>query len=154
MDITNRNITVVGMGQTALAVTRLLLQKGAKPFVSESAETDRVAAAVQELELLGVSYEVGGHTQSRFLEADVIVPGPGVPWSLPELVAAQEAGVSVLSELEIVSRFCEAPIVAVTGTNGKTTTTEMITAMLKACGASVVLAGNNACPFSQALFPA
>lgn len=151
MELRDRDITVVGMGRTALALVRLLQREGARVFVSESAEEAGVTEAADALRNLGVHFETGQHSPERFSEADVVVPSPGVPWSIEPVQAAMKRGVPVVSELEIASRFCGAPVIAVTGTNGKTTTTELIRAMLEAGGARVALSGNNACPLSQAV---
>lgn len=151
MELRDRDITVVGMGRTALALVRLLLREGAKVFVSESAEEAKVADAANALREMGVAFETGQHTLERFTEADVVAPSPGVSWSIEPLQAAIKNGVPVVSELEIASQFCAAPVIAVTGTNGKTTTTEMIRVMLEAGGARVALSGNNACPLSEAV---
>lgn len=149
MDIQGRNITVVGMGDTALALVRLLVARGARPFVTESgpgAET-----VLRELDALGVPFETNGHTARAFADAEIAVPSPGVPPRIAPLEALRARGVPVMGEMEFAFQFCRPRVLAVTGTNGKTTTTELVYAMAAACGETVLLAGNNATPFSAAV---
>ncbi|MCX5757718.1 MAG: UDP-N-acetylmuramoyl-L-alanine--D-glutamate ligase [Candidatus Hydrogenedentes bacterium] len=139
-------MTVVGMGRTALAVVKLLLREGARPFVTEAKSGNTFAQACVELEALGVPYELGGHTGAAFEGASLIVPSPGVPPAKIPLPASCRA--DVISEMEFAFPYCRSRIIAVTGTNGKTTTTELLKTLLAGCGRSVGLAGNNDVPLS------
>lgn len=142
------------MGETGSAAARLLLKHGAAVLVTDSApETDRHDVSV-ELRGLGAETELGGHTAERFTEADTIVMSPGVPQSIPPVVAAVDAGVRVISELEMAFEFAQAPIVAVTGTNGKTTTCTLIHRILECAGISSVYTGNTDTPFSATVMAA
>jgi UDP-N-acetylmuramoylalanine--D-glutamate ligase len=146
-----KRVTVAGLGETAVALARLLLRADAVPFVSESGEAEGSEEQVAALEALGVPYELGGHTPARFEGADLCVPSPGVPPSIAPLQAAVARGIPVWGELEVAWRCCGAPVLAVTGTNGKTTTTELLHAMARAGGFDAALAGNNRTPFSEAV---
>jgi UDP-N-acetylmuramoylalanine--D-glutamate ligase len=153
MDLHDKAVTVVGLGRSALAAARLLRRLGARPFVTDSGPG---APAIREaLRDLGIPFEVDGHSPAAFAEADLLVMSPGVPAAIAPVAAARAAGTPVWAELELAARHCPAPVLAVTGTNGKTTTTELLRAMLAACGHEVALAGNNATAFSEvALRPA
>lgn len=149
MDLNGVKITLVGLGETAVALVRLLLAQGARPFVTESGPGKDALCA--ELELAGVPFEVGGHTSAAFDGVKIVVPSPGVPPDIAPIAAARSRGASVLGEMEIAARFCRPKVLAVTGTNGKTTTTELLKETISACGRTVLLAGNNALPFSTAV---
>lgn len=151
MNLRGMKVTLVGLGDTSVAAARLLLREGAEPFVTEQKDDPRQAARRAALDALGVPYEVGGHTPRAFAGADLIVPSPGVPPGAPAIAAARESGAEVFGEMELASRYCGSKVLAVSGTNGKTTTTELLRALVAACGKQVVLAGNNAFPFSAAV---
>lgn len=130
-------ILVVGMARSGLAAARLLQSRGRAVFV-----TDAGAPPADELDSLRVPYETGGHTLSKFLEADEIVVSPGVPSDIPPLAAARAKGVPIVSELELASRYLKGEIVGITGSNGKTTTTTLVGAILQASGRKVQVGGN------------
>lgn len=142
-------VTIVGMGRSAAGAAVLLQQQGALPFVTDAATGPRLAPWQAEMDRLGVAHESGGHSHRAWLDADLIVLSPGVPPSIAPVVAARDRGIPVMGELELASRFADAPILAVTGTNGKTTVTEMIRHVLHALGRNAVLAGNNHTSFSS-----
>ena len=146
MELHGKNVTCVGMGETALALVRLLLAKGARPFITDSGTGK--AGIREKLAQLGVPFETGGHSAEAFRRAALIIPSPGVPPGLPPIL---ESGAPVMGEMELASRFCRSRVLAVTGTNGKTTATELLHKMVAACGRTVLLAGNNALPFSAAV---
>lgn len=149
MELRGAKVTLVGLGETAVALVRLLEARGARPFVTESGPGKEALRAA--LETAGVPYEVGGHSPAAFDGAAIVVPSPGVAPDIAPIEAARSRGASVLGEMEIAARFCRSKVLAVTGTNGKTTTTELLKEMVSACGRSVLLAGNNALPFSAAV---
>lgn len=151
MDVRGKNVTVVGLGRTAITLVKLLLREGARPFVTDSADTPKMAEFRRELEALGVPCECGGHSTRAFEDAAVIVPSPGVPPGIGPIAKARAAGVEVVGEMEFAFPYCRSRILAVTGTNGKTTTTELLRTLVETCGHSVLLAGNNALPFSAAV---
>jgi len=151
MDVKGKKVAVVGMGETCLALVRLLLRERAHPFVTEAGDNPKIAARRAELEALGVSCEVGGHTDAAFRDAALIIPSPGVPPSIEHVRRAAARGAEVVGEIEFAFPFCRSRILAVTGTNGKTTTTELLRTLVEACGHFVALAGNNAFPFSAAV---
>jgi len=151
MQVRGKKVIVVGMGETCIALVRLLLREGAHPFVTESNNGPKIAGRSRELDALGVSYEVGGHTTTAFAGADLVISSPGVSPRIAPIQQAVAEGADVIGEMEFAYSFCDSRVLAVTGTNGKTTTTELLRALVAACGHSVVLAGNNAFPFSAAV---
>ena len=141
-------VTVVGGARSGLAAARLLAQQGADVFL-----TDRDAASAdarRQLDAASVAYEFGGHSD-RALDADLVVVSPGVPTSAPLVQSALERGTPVVGELEVASWFCEGPIVAVTGSNGKTTTTTLLDHVFATAGRRHVTAGNIGRAFSDAV---
>lgn len=149
--VKNKHVTIVGMGRTAVALARLLLREGAMPFVTDSENRTGLHGFKDQLEELGVPYECGSHSPMAFQKCEIVIPSPGVPPSIDPIAKAVRQGAKLISELDFACAYAEAPVIAVTGTNGKTTTTELIAAMLRGCGKNAVLAGNNAYPFSQAV---
>jgi UDP-N-acetylmuramoylalanine--D-glutamate ligase len=149
--LTGKRVTVAGLGATAVALVRLLKHAGALPFVTEAGAAAGRETHLAALEAMGAPYETGGHSESAFTEAALIVPSPGVPPGIAPIAAARARGAEVLGEMEVASRFCTSKVLAVTGTNGKTTTTELLHAMVKAAGRTCALAGNNEQPFSAAV---
>ncbi len=151
MQLRGKKVTVLGLGRSGLGAARLLLAEGAIPFVSESRDDASLKEYKEELERLGAAYEAGGHSEAAFRDASMIIVSPGVPAALEPLQSARARGIPVIGELEFASRFCQSVMLAVTGTNGKTTTTELLRHLIAACGHSVALAGNNDMPLSVAV---
>lgn len=151
MDVKGKKVTLVGMGRTAVSLVRLLLREGAEPFVTEACDGRAIELHTKELDALGIPYETGGHTGEAFRNAALVVPSPGVPPALDPIRRACEAGADIMSELEFAFAFCRSRTLAVTGTNGKTTTTELLRCLVAACGHDVILTGNNSTPFSTAV---
>ncbi len=145
-ELRGKRITIAGAARSGLAAARLLSEFDVMVFVSDSgsiSEDRRAWLAGQQ-----ISFEEGGHT-GRATEADFIITSPGIPASSTILLSASESQIPVYSELEFASWFCDAPIVAITGSNGKTTTTSIIGDMLAASGRPTHVAGNIGRPFSD-----
>ncbi len=142
MNLHRKRILVVGLARTGTATARFLHNRGAIVRATDQADASRLGPAVAELRAMGVRLELGGHNDTSFATADLIVLSPGVPHTLPVLQAARDRGIPVMGEIELAARFIRQPIVAVTGTNGKTTTTELVGAMLAASGQQVFVGGN------------
>ena len=141
----HESVSVVGAARSGVAVSLLLAGNGARVFVTERNEIP--SATVDLLSSHGVRTESGGHSD-RALGADLLVVSPGVPTTAPLVMAAMERGIPVRSELEVASWFCDAPVVAVTGSNGKTTTTSLIGHTFRTAGRTTWVAGNIGLPFS------
>jgi UDP-N-acetylmuramoylalanine--D-glutamate ligase len=140
-----RSVTVLGAGRSGLAAARLLRGLGADVFVSEQGALDPHAKA--ELTQLGISFEEHGHTERALASAQLIVLSPGVSIKTPIVQSAHKRGIPVWGELELAYRLCPSEkIIAVTGTNGKSTTTKLIEELLTQSGLRALSAGNIGTP--------
>ncbi|MGD9972606.1 MAG: UDP-N-acetylmuramoyl-L-alanine--D-glutamate ligase [Desulfatirhabdiaceae bacterium] len=146
MNFLNKNILVVGLGLTGVALTRFLRHQGARVTATDMALAPAKADVIRELQAAGVVFELGGHRPDSFIGTDMIVISPGVPHTLPELESARVRGIPVMGEIELAFRFVNAPIIAVTGTNGKTTATTLLGDMLSESGFRVFVGGNIGSP--------
>jgi UDP-N-acetylmuramoylalanine--D-glutamate ligase len=147
MELSGKRVVVVGLGKSGIAAAKLCLSRGATVIGTDSAPADKVSP---EAKALGILLVLGGHGEAQFEKADLIVVSPGVP-NLPELTRAELAGVEVIGELELSSRFIEAPIVAIGGTNGKSTTTTLVGDMFLAGGLQTFVGGNLGTPTAEAV---
>ena len=140
-------VLIVGLGISGLWTSRWLLQRGARVTVSDMKKPSELdPATVKELTEAGVELETGGHRKETFLNADTIVVSPGVPHDMPLLRSARRKNIPVIGEMELASRFIDTPIIAVTGTNGKTTVTALVGELLKNAGIKVFVGGNIGTP--------
>jgi UDP-N-acetylmuramoylalanine--D-glutamate ligase len=133
-------LVVLGAQESGVGAARLAQREGIDVFVSD-------AGAIKpkyrdELKSRGIAFEEGGHTASRVLDADEVVKSPGIPDSASLVVAAREKGLSVISEIEFAYRYCNGRIIAITGSNGKTTTTLLTHHILQKAGLDVAVGGN------------
>ncbi|SHG11202.1 UDP-N-acetylmuramoylalanine--D-glutamate ligase [Desulfacinum infernum DSM 9756] len=141
-----KTLLVVGLGVSGRAACRWGLRQGYRVHGTDAATQEALREALAPLEKEGAAFSLGEHRLQDFLEADLIVVSPGVPLNLPALEAARRTGVEIIGELEWAWRYCRAPVAAVTGTNGKTTTTELIGAFLKEGGMRAFVGGNLGTP--------
>lgn len=133
-------IVVLGAGESGVGAAALAKAKGMDVFVSDTAAIkDKYKAMLRER---GISYEEGGHTTDRILDADEIVKSPGIPNDALVVAAAQEKGIDVISEIELAGRYTQSKMICITGSNGKTTTTSLIYHIFREAGYDVGLAGN------------
>jgi UDP-N-acetylmuramoylalanine--D-glutamate ligase len=123
MELNDKKVLVVGLARTGVACARFLASRGARVTVTDMRDEAALAGQLALLEGFGVERELTRHEGKTFTGSDLIVVSPGVPSTLPQLVMAHEAGIEIITEIELASRFIQAPMVAITGTNGKTTTT-------------------------------
>jgi len=142
MDLNGRKVLVVGLARTGLATTEFLRARGSVVSTTEAKSREEMREAIQELEGMDIQMEWGGHRIETFLKPDLIVVSPGVDLSMEPIQKALQNGVRVISELELAYHFIQVPIIAVTGTNGKTTTTTLIGEMLREDGRKVGVGGN------------
>jgi UDP-N-acetylmuramoylalanine--D-glutamate ligase len=149
MELKDRKILVVGLGKTGQDTIKFLLSKGAQVQASDSSSIDKIKEIVTELESKGVRVEVGTHTDETFLWAEIIVLSPGVPLNVPQIQRAMSEGIEVISEVELASYFIATPIIAITGSNGKTTTSTLIARILERNGKKVFLGANIGTPLIQ-----
>jgi len=149
MESSDRKVLVVGVGKTGIETVKFLLKRGEDVSVSDSSPVEKIAEQAKLLESWGVSLEAGGHTSGTFLAADTIVLSPGVPFGIPPVQEALGKGIEVISEVELASRFIDRPTIAVTGSNGKTTTSTLIARILEKNGRKVFLGANIGTPLIQ-----
>lgn len=146
MEMAGQRVLVVGMATSGIAAALYLRQRGARVVVSELRSAGELREEIPRLLAAGVAIETGGHRERSFLDADLIVVSPGVPADLPLLQRARAERIPVWGEIELASRFLRGTIVAITGANGKTTTTTLTGALLAACGRKVQVGGNIGTP--------
>ncbi len=144
-------VAVIGLGKSGVAATRLLAREGARVYASDASAEPYAADALTALRALpGVDVQVGGHDLARIRAAAGVVVSPGVPPEAPPLVAARDAGVPIVSEIDLGFRaLAGARCIAITGTNGKTTTTALVAHLLQAAGLPAETAGNIGRPLAD-----
>jgi UDP-N-acetylmuramoylalanine--D-glutamate ligase len=147
IDLRGKKVIVVGLGKSGVAGARLCLAQGASVVGTDVRAASDLG---DDVRTLGIELRVGGHEGVEFENADVVVVSPGVP-GFSALDRAAAANVTVVGELELASWFARAPIVAIGGTNGKSTVTTAIAALLEAAGQRVFSGGNLGTPFADAV---
>ena len=146
LDVNGSRVTIIGGARSGVAVAKLLKRGGAGVFVTDAKQISEEHRS--KLEKANVEFESGGHSD-RALEADFIVISPGVPDAAPIVQRAFDQRLSIYSEIEAASWFCRAPIVAITGSNGKTTTTALLGHVFRSAGVNTYVGGNIGYPFSS-----
>ena len=145
IDVKNKRVLVVGLGKSGLAAAHFLKERGARVTVSDA----RPATLITELSDLldqGFMVEAGSHGLLTFRRQDLIVVSPGVPMSTPVLTQVRAMGAHIIGELELGAQFLQGEVIAVTGSNGKTTTTSLLGEILKAAGRPTLVGGNIGLP--------
>ncbi len=135
-------MAVIGLGASGAAAARLAVEKGGEVYVSDTRTNDAVAARRADLAGVGIDIELGRHDIERMVDAGIVVVSPGVPPDAPVLRELAERGIRCISEPEFASRFYPGSLIAITGTNGKTTTTLLVDHLLRAAGISAAAGGN------------
>jgi len=147
MDVSGQRILIIGWGKTGIASARFLIQQGARVIVTDERDLSLAKDVFPRLgEENRQSVEWASYGKAALSQVDLVVPSPGVPPFNPLLTAAIEQGIPVLSELELACRYLQTPMIAITGTNGKTTTTSLIGEILKKSGRDVFVGGNIGTP--------
>jgi len=149
-EIRGKRVTVVGLARSGVAAARLLQAIGARVTVADGKEASALADPLSRLDRSAVAVRVGTGYESALDDAELVVISPGVPVRLPALEAMRRRGVRVIGELELASRFLRAPILAVTGTNGKSTTVTLIGLLLAESGKRAFVGGNLGTPLCEA----
>ena len=148
MDFTGKKIIIIGMGKTGIATARFLGNQGAKVVVTDEKQFDQWGGEFKQI--AGERWLEVGDYNARVLEgADMVVPSPGVPPNSDLLVEAQKKNIPVVSEIELAYWFLKVPVIAVTGTNGKTTTTTLLGEILRRSGKKVFVGGNIGTPLIE-----
>ena len=140
---------VVGLGRSGTSVTKLLSKKGVHVTITDERNKTDLKDYLDQLEGCDYDSELGKHVLKTFTEQDFIVVSPGVPLDIKPLQQAAKSGIPIVSEIEVAAQFIQEPIIAVTGTNGKTTTSHLIAEMIRAGGKTAFLGGNVGTPLSE-----
>jgi UDP-N-acetylmuramoylalanine--D-glutamate ligase len=146
MDFKDKRVLVVGLGKSGVASALFLKAHGAQVTVSDTKSGDDLRNEIPTLLDHGITVETGGHGERTFRGQDLIVVSPGVPVDAPPLVQARALGEMVIGEIELAAQFLPGPIVAITGSNGKTTTTTLTGEILAASGLPTLVGGNIGTP--------
>jgi UDP-N-acetylmuramoylalanine--D-glutamate ligase len=146
MDLKNKRVLVVGLGKSGLSAAMFLREQGARVTVSDTRSAVALAKEIPALLEAGIMVESGGHGLLTFRRQDLIVVSPGVPMDTPEVKQVVAFGLPVIGELELASRFLQGRIVAITGSNGKTTTTTLVGKIFADAGVPTLVGGNIGLP--------
>ena len=146
MELNGKRVLVVGLGKSGVASALFMKAHGARVTVSDTKSGDELRNEIPVLLDNGITVETGGHGDRTFQGQDLIVVSPGVPVDAPPLVQARSLGESVIGEIELAAQFLPGPIVAITGSNGKTTTTTLTGEIMTASGFPALVGGNIGTP--------
>ncbi len=146
MELKGKKVLVVGLGKSGLAAALFLRRRGAQVTVSDLRSAQALSKEIPSLLEAGIVVEAGGHGLLTFRRQDLIVVSPGVPLSTPELVQVRRLGLPIIGELELAARFLKGKVLAITGSNGKTTTTTLSGEIFSAAGLNPLVAGNIGLP--------
>jgi UDP-N-acetylmuramoylalanine--D-glutamate ligase len=146
MELNGKRVLVVGLGRSGVASALFLQSRGAMVTVSDAKSQDQLREQIPALLDTGIAVETGAHGERTFRNQDLIVVSPGVPVDAAPLVQARALGQPVIGEIELASRFFHGPIVAITGSNGKTTTTTLVGEIISASGFKTLVGGNIGTP--------
>jgi UDP-N-acetylmuramoylalanine--D-glutamate ligase len=146
MELKGKKVLVVGLGKSGLAAALFLRRRGAQVTVSDVRSAEALAKDIPALLDEGIMVETGGHGLLTFRRQDLIVVSPGVPLNTPELAQVKSFGLPVIGELELAARFLKGKTLAITGSNGKTTTTALVGEILEKAGVPTLVGGNIGVP--------
>jgi UDP-N-acetylmuramoylalanine--D-glutamate ligase len=146
MDLKNKRVLVVGLGKSGLSAAMFLRGQGARVTVSDARSAVALAKEIPALLEAGIMVESGGHGLLTFRRQDLIVISPGVPMDTPEVKQVIAFGLPVIGELELASRYLQGRVVAITGSNGKTTTTTLVGKIFADAGVATLVGGNIGLP--------
>jgi len=150
-ELKDKKILVVGLGKTGVSLCHFLTQHGAQVTVTDHKSKPELAAQLELLGPLPLKYELGGHSPKTFVQQDLIILSPGIPTHLKIFDYARSQGIKITGELEFASQFVKEPIVAITGTNGKTTVSQLMNEMLSLSGVESWCGGANGLPLTEYL---
>jgi UDP-N-acetylmuramoylalanine--D-glutamate ligase len=148
-DFSGQRVVVIGAGLSGQALVRFLLQRGATVALSDQRAAERIDG-LEKLRQLPIRLDFGGHDLDLFEQADLVAVSPGVPLDSAPLQRAASCNIPLLGEVELAAREIEAPLIAITGTNGKSTTTSLIGAIMRAWGKNTFVGGNLGTPLVEA----
>ena len=148
MNLAEKKVTVVGAKRSGIGAAKLILKLGGKPFVTDSASGKVLTEYLNELKSNNIEFETGDHSERAF-DCELMIVSPGVPSDAPIIKNAQAKKIKIIGELELAASVCKGKIIAITGTNGKTTTTSLCGHMFNVCGRKTFVAGNIGYAFSE-----
>lgn len=148
MDLKNKKALVVGLARSGISAANLLCKLGARVTITDEKRESELSENIRKL-TKGISLKLGGHNGVDIAKVDLVVISPGVLWDSPFLNKIRENGIRIISEVELAFKYIKAPLIAVTGTNGKTTTTTLIGEMLKKDDRNVFVGGNIGNPMCE-----
>ncbi len=151
MDLRGKRVLVLGLGKSGMAAAELLLKSEAIVGCSDSGDDDEIKKRATKLEAMGARIELGSHTDSFARDAEMVVISPGIDPNTQIVSAILERGLPLIAEIELAYSFCKCPVLAVTGTNGKTTTARLLERFLVESGRAAVVCGNIGTPFSAVI---
>src|SRR4051812_10949525 len=146
MEVKDKRILVVGLGKSGAAAALFLEGRGARVTVSDSKPQAQLGGFIPQLLDKGIAVETGLHGERTFRDQDLIVVSPGVPVDAPSLTQARQLGIKIIGEVELASRYLQGKIIAISGSNGKTTTTTLAGEVLAHAGKKVLVGGNIGTP--------
>ena len=146
MELNGKRVLVVGLGKSGIAAAQFLERQGARVTASDAKAESELRGEIPALLEQGIAVETGGHGERTFRDQDLIVISPGVPYDVPQLTQARNQGVPVIGEIELAARFLQGRIIAITGSNGKTTTTTLVGEILEHAGYDAAVGGNIGTP--------
>ena len=142
MEIAGQRVVVLGLARQGTALARWLIDHGARVTVSDVQPADRLRSALTSLEGLAIRYELGGHPLSLLDACDLLCLSGGVPIDLPIVVEARRRGIALSNDAQLFLERCPAPVIGITGSAGKTTTTALVGAMGRSAGRKTWVGGN------------
>lgn len=148
IEVKGKKISVIGAARSGVGAAKLVKRLGGIPFVSDFSSKEKIYDALNQLEIENINFEFGGHSD-RVYESSLMIVSPGVPNDSVVLQNARAKGIKIISEIEIAYHYCKGKIIAITGTNGKTTTTSLCGHVFNSCGYKTHLAGNIGVAFSE-----
>ncbi|PHV71091.1 UDP-N-acetylmuramoyl-L-alanine--D-glutamate ligase [Sporanaerobium hydrogeniformans] len=151
MDVKGKSILIIGNARSGIAAAKLALNQGAQVWIYDGKAYEKwneeIQKHIQEMKKQGIGFILGEEPELENI--DLVIMSPGVPLDIPCVKKAKTKGIEVIGELEFASRFCKAPIVAITGTNGKTTTTTLVGEIMKSYNPQTFVVGNIGRAFSE-----
>jgi len=148
MNIEGKRISIIGAEKSGVGAAKLIKKLGGYPFVSDIGSKEKLSKYLEELKKFDIEFETGQHSD-RVYQCDLMIVSPGVPFNSEVLSIAMRKKIKMISEIELASLFCKGNIIAITGTNGKTTTTSLCGHIMNECGCKTYLAGNIGTAFSE-----
>jgi len=148
MNVKNKHVLVVGMARSGIAAAKLLANQGAVVTINDMKAEDAFDGQLDELRALGCAFALGCAPQTCYAGQDMMIISPGIAWAKPFVQEALAAGIEVIGELELGARLTRGAMVAITGTNGKTTTTTLVGEFFRAGGKTTHVVGNIGYPIT------